>query len=221
MTGLMKMIKELVGIKSKEEYNREKEMDYRMKLARARRETETIRKNMLRQKMQAIEYEKKGEHDKAVALALQSQNKQKTLATAEMQMQKCANIHDMAETQKSMTAIMETCRDLSNGIVELADMEGAMQIQAENEEALARLIDTGEQMEMYAEGINGDMMPEVRSDAGEEALAAILAEQDQTVQHKVSLPEIRPVKATEEEKNQEDEWMKSRREDLQHLAVEG
>lgn len=221
MVSLMKMIKELVGIKSKEEYNREKEMDYRMKLAKARRETETIRKNMIRQKMQAIEYEKKGEHDKAVALALQSQNKQKTLATAEMQMQKCANIHDMAETQKSMTAIMETCRDLSNGIVELADMEGAMQIQAENEEALARLIDTGEQMEMYAEGINGDMMPEVRSDAGEEALAAILAEHEQTEQPKVSLPEIRPVKATVEEKNKEDEWMKSRREDLQSLAAEG
>lgn len=221
MASFMKMLKELVGIKSKEEYNREKEMDYRMKLAKARRETETIRKNMIRQKMQAIEYEKKGEHDKAVALALQSQNKQKTLATAEMQMQKCANIHDMAETQKSMTAIMETCRDLSNGIVEYADMESAMQIQAENEEALAKLIDTGEQMEMYAEGINGDMMPEVRNGAGEEALAAILAEHDQTTQAKVSLPEIRPAKAIEEEKPQEDEWMKSRREDLQRLAMEG
>ncbi len=221
MASVMKKIKELVGIKSKEEYDREREMDYRMKLAKARRETETIRKNMIRDKMKAIECEKNGEHDKAVALALQSQNKQKTLATVEMQMQKCTNIHDMAETQKSMTEIMRTCRDLSNGIVAIADMEGAMQIQAENEEALTRLIDTGEQMEMYAEGINGDMMPEVRNDAGEEALAAILAEHEQTTQPRITLPEIRPVKAVEEEKQQEDEWTKSRREDLQRLAMEG
>ena len=131
----MKKVKKMVGIRTKAEIERDNEMDYRTKKSKARRQIETIRREMERLKLEACDHEKHGEHEKAVSKALQAANKQKMLVSANKQLQKCTDLHDMAKTQQTMTDILETCRDLSNGIVDLADMEEALKVQAENEEA--------------------------------------------------------------------------------------
>ena len=216
----MKKVKKMVGIRTKAEIERDNEMDYRTKKSKARRQIETIRREMERLKLEACDHEKHGEHEKAVSKALQAANKQKMLASANKQLQKCTDLHDMAKTQQTMTDILETCRDLSNGIVDLADMEEALKVQAENEEALARLEDTGEQMEMYAEGITTDLMPEVRNAAGEAALAEIMADQEQAEPIRTELPGIRPEVIRNTQTEEDAAWIQSRREDLRTLAAE-
>ena len=216
----IKTVKKKLGIRSKAEIERDNEMDYRTKKSKARRQIETIRRDMERLKLEAYDHEKHGEHEKAVSKALQAANKQKMLVRANVQLQKCTELHDMAKTQQTMTDILETCRDLSNGIVNLADMEEALKVQAENEEALACLEDTGEQMEMYAEGITADLMPEVRNVAGEAALAEIMACQEQVEPIRNELPEIRPETIRNAQTEEDAAWIQSRRENLRTLATE-
>lgn len=212
-------LRKLLGIRTEAEKEREKEMAYRMKVARARRQTNGIRRKSEDARRLAIEYEKNGNHEKAVSAALQAQKSSKVAAAADNQIQQCADIHEMAKTQKAMKEIMDTCKDLSEGIIELADMEGAMTSQADNEEAMTQLIDTREQMEMFIEGIKDGATREVRNTEGEAALAALLAEQAvQEPAPKVKLPEIKTV----EERNgtEESDWLAERRETLKALSAD-
>ena len=215
----MMSIRKLLGIKTAAEKEREKEMNYRMNVAKARRKADAVRHRMHQDKLQAVEYEKNGEHEKAVSLALQVAKNGKVVATADNQIQHCTDIHEMARTQKAMKEIMDTCHQLSNGIIELADMEGAMKSQAENEEAMARLIDTREQMEMFVEGIEDGQAAEVRNAEGEAALNALLAEQnEQKPAEKTKLPVIKTLEDRDDPT--ESAWLAERREALKALSSE-
>ena len=215
----MMSIRNLLGIKTAAEKEREKEMNYRMNVAKARRKADAVRRRMMQAKLQAVEYEKNGEHEKAVSLALQVAKNGKVVATAENQIRNCTEIHEMAKTQKTMKEIMDTCHQLSDGIIELADMEGAMKSQAENEEALARLIDTREQMEMFVEGIEDGQTTDVRNAEGEAALSALLAEQEeQKAPEKVKLPEIKLPENRDDPT--ENDWIAERHETLKALSSE-
>lgn len=212
-------IRKLLGIRTEAEKEREKEMAYRMKVAQARRQTNGIRRKSEDARRQAIEYEKNGEHEKAVSAALQAKKSSKVAAAADNQIQQCVDIHDMASTQKAMKEIMDTCKNLSIGIIELADMEGAMTSQADNEEAMTQLIDTREQMEMFIEGIEEGSSREVRNAEGEAALAALLG--DQAVSEtttKLKLPEIKTV--DERMEKEESDWLSERREVLKALSTD-
>ncbi len=212
-------IRKLLGIRTEAEKAREKEMAYRMKVAQARRQTNGIRRKSEDARRLAIEYEKNGEHEKAVSAALQAQKSSKVAAAADNQIQQCTDIHEMAKTQKAMKEIMDTCKDLSVGIIELADMEGAMTSQAENEEAMTQLVDTREQMEMFIEGIEDGVTREVRNTEGEAALAALLAEQpEQEPAPKAKLPEIKTVE--ERTETEESDWLAERRETLKALSAD-
>ena len=221
----MKTLKKLFGIKTQEEKDREKEMDYRMRMARARREAAALQRKLERSKAKAIELERNGEHDKAVTLALQAERDQKAFKTAESQLAKCTDIHEMAQGQKILTSVMRTCRELSDGIIEIADVEGAIAVQEENEAALARLMETEEQMKLFSEGLENGMDAEIRSAAGESALASILAEENrirmmekrEPAEQEVSAVDVKSVAAADPEK---DTWIRSRRENLKALAAD-
>ena len=98
-------------------------------------------------------------------------------------------------------------------------MEGAMKSQAENEEAMARLIDTREQMEMFVEGIEDGQAAEVRNAEGEAALNALLAEQnEQKPAEKMKLPVIKTLEDRDDPT--ESTWLAERREALKALSSE-
>ncbi len=215
----MKSLRKMLGIKTEAEKEREKEMNYRMKVAQARRKANTVRRKMEQDKLQAVELEKNGEHEKAVSLALQVSKKNKVVTTADNQIQQCADIHEMAKTQRAMKEIMDTCQELTAGIIDLAGMEDAMKSQAENEQAMAQLIDAREQMEMFVEGIEDGTDQEVRTAEGEAALAALMAEQMvQEPVKKMKLPEMKRV--DEPEEKSETDWLTDRRETLKALRAE-
>lgn len=213
-------VRKMFGIRTEAEKEREKEMAYRMKVAQARRQANAMRRKMEQDRQQALEYEKNGEHEKAVSMALQAAKSSKVVVSADNQIQQCADIHEMAKTQKVMKNIMDTCQELSTGIIELADMEGTMKSQADNEEAMAQLIDTREQMEMFVEGIEDGVTRETRTAEGEAALAALLAEQQAQPEPaaKVKLPEIRTIE--EREDKVDPDWLARSREALKTLGAE-
>lgn len=211
-------IRKLFGQKTQVELDREKELAYRLRMATAHRETEQLRREMEKAKSHAMELEKNGEHGKAVAEALQVAKKKKVIETAEAQMLQCNDIHEMARTQKAMTNIMKTCQELSTDIIQMADMEETMKAQADNEMAQTRLVDTKEQMEMFMEGMEAGVATEVRSAAGEAALAAIMAEQEVPERNgQKVLPEINATIIETDEKPKVDSWIQSRRENVKTL----
>ena len=80
--GFMARLRAMFGIRSEAERKREEEMEYRMKLREVENKTRMMKQETEKRKQQAIQLEKNGEHQKAVAMALKAENGRKAYVRA-------------------------------------------------------------------------------------------------------------------------------------------
>lgn len=176
MKSLKEQILRWFGWKSKEELEREQELQYRISLRDANRDKARVRKQYEEDKQKAVDYERNGDHQKAVAAALRAANAEKNYLQAEKEVQKCIDIHEMAETQRTLTRIKQACTNLSVQTVKIAGVEEANNAQAEYEEASIQLEEARDQMEILTEGFGKNENEDVYNAEGEAALAKIMDE---------------------------------------------
>ena len=220
MSTLMEQIFRWFGWKSKAEIEREQELNYRVSLRDANRDKARVRKQFEEDKRKAAEYEKNGEHQKAVAAALRAVNAEKSFLQAEKEVQKCIDIHEMAETQRTLTRIKQACTNLSEQTIRIAGVEEAHAAQVEYEEASIRLEEAREQMELLTAGFVQNENEDVYNTEGEAALAKIMNELQEPEapadRPAVKLPEI-PVPDHGMLIDENEPWMNDRREKVNAL----
>lgn len=215
--GFMARLRAMFGIRSEAERKREEEMEYRMKLREVENKTRMMKQETEKRKQQAIQLEKNGEHQKAVAMALKAENGRKAYVRAENDTNLARDVHETAKIQRTVTEISDACGELTDLILKTADMDGAIRAQSESEEKRILLEETQEQMKMLAEGYPEGVDEDVRNAEGEAALAAFMAEAEGDSEKKepVPLPEVRE-KAPEADMG----WKVRQRELLQALQAD-
>ena len=206
--------------RTRAEVQRREEMNFRLKIAELKRHADTIHKEAERTKAEAIRLERSGDHGRAVAKASAAANQEKSYNTALNTISTCESMHTQAKTQNALKQLMITCRDLSLAVTNEADMEGAIKAQTQLQEAAVRLEESQEAMTAFQEGFDVSTDPQLRNEAGEEALAQIMqeqAEKDKTITLKAP-EEQQNVRIAQDEAHQQ--WVAQRRQMLNEMVNE-
>lgn len=158
------------------EDERRREIEYRMKAATVRRHAETMKRNAERARKEAVSLQQAGDHNGAVAKALDSKNFERQYQSAMSSIRSCEGVHEQAKVNKAMTELMNTCNEMMHSVVDEVNPNDVIRTQQEYQETMVKLGATQEALTSLQEGFEPGEDPAVRNAEGEAALEAILAD---------------------------------------------
>ena len=202
------------GRKARMEVERKEELSYRVKLAEVRRQAEHMKRENERARGEAYRLEVAGDHEGAVSKALEAANSEKAYKTAVSTILRCESMHAQAKTQRSLTNLLSDCEAVSLSVMGQVDTEDAVKVQTRLQQTAAEMEQAQESMAAFQESFDPMADSPVTSSAGEDALAAILAERAPA-----AAPEPLPEKAEKAESaEKDDEWLREKRRQIAEMA---
>lgn len=213
--------------RSSKKAEQQDELRYRIALSEVRRQASALRKEAERCRNEAYRLEIGGNHAAAVSKAAEAANTEKAYEAAQSTLQRCESMHAQARNQKMLTDLMAVCEDMSSKVMKQIDTVGAMRIQSRLQQTTAAMEEAQEDMAAFQEGFDPNAEPTLRVAAGEDALAAIMAERAvQTPPPALSTEPVQaPAETAEAAPVPEDgealaraEWLKEKRRQLAEIA---
>ena len=158
------------------EAQRREEFEYRTKMSEIRRMASQMQRSTERARAEAYRLEMSGDHAAALSKANDAANSEKAYKTAIDTLMRCESMHAQAKTQKALTDLLTSCEEVSMGVVESIDTETAVSAQVRLQQANVAMDQLQQEMAAVQEGFMPVEENDICISAGEEALAAIMAE---------------------------------------------
>lgn len=201
---------------------RRAEITFNTKMAEMTRKANAIKRNADRLKAKALEYEQKGDHASAVSTAAAAMHQEKNYRAALETMQTCRNMHEQVKSQNALKDLIATCTEMARSITADANVDGFISAQNALTQTMDDLQQSSEALTAVQEGftINTDM--QVRNEAGEQALAQIMAElapkaEPVRIEEPRVLPAVEAPVQAQAQDDQHKEWADDRRKILAAL----
>lgn len=196
------------------------ELNYRMELADLRRKAEHLKRDAQQCREEAHQLQVSGEHISAVSKASMAMNHEKGYQTYLRMIRQCETMYAQSKTQKALMDLMKGCQDVSTAVIKQVDTEGVIKAQERLQQTSIQMDQLQESMRIFQEGFEPDADPSVREIAGEEALAAIMAEYEQKPAAPAGVREeiIEDAPETDTAELVSDEWAQQKRLELQELV---
>jgi len=157
------------------EDGRREELEHRLEMAELRRKADRMRRDAERARSEAYHLELKGDHAAAVSKAALASSKDKTYRTAVQAMLTCESTYAQAKSQMELTQLLEGCNDISRDVLDTVDVERTLRAQTRLTQTTAEMEEAQESMAAVQEGFDPSVDAAVRTAAGEDALAEIMA----------------------------------------------
>ena len=155
---------------------RRAETEFNRQMAELTRQSGAIKRQCERLKAEALSHEQSGDHKQAVAAAAAAANQEKIYISAMNTMQTCRNMHAQAKSQKALKELISACAAMAHSVSRDADVAGMIAAQNDFTQTMEELEQSCNALEAVQEGFNTDTDVQVRDEAGEQALAQILAD---------------------------------------------
>ncbi len=199
--------------------HRRAEMEFNRQMAELTRQSAAIKRQSDRLKAEAIRYEQNGDHKSAVSAAAAAAHQEKNYLSALNTIQTCKNMHVQAKSQKALKALIASCTAMARNVTRDADVDGMIHAQNEFIQMMEELEKSSEDMMALQEGFNTETEAQVRSEAGEKALAQIMGQAAAKAEPAhIEEPKVLPVANKQEQAAQHKEWADDRRRILADLA---
>lgn len=156
--------------------DQQSELNYRIALSEVRRQATAMRKEVDRCRNEAYRLEVSGNHAAAVSKAAEAANSQKAYEAAQSTLQRCESMHAQAKSQRLLTNLLAVCESMSAQVIDQVDTNSALRIQTRLQQTTAQMEEVQEGMTAFQEGFEPNAEPSLRTTAGEDALADIMAE---------------------------------------------
>ena len=154
------------------------ELNYRMELADLRRKAEHLKRDAQQCRKKHINCKFPGTHFGSIKASM-AMNHEKGYQTYLRMIRQCETMYAQSKTQKALMDLMKGCQDVSTAVIKQVDTEGVIKAQERLQQTSIQMDQLQESMRIFQEGFEPDADPSVREIAGEEALAAIMAEYEQ------------------------------------------
>ena len=216
MKEWIRKVMRMLGIRTSAQKAREREIRYRMKMKKLQNHARQLERKAETGRLEAYRLGKNGEHEKAGQAASQAMNSGNIARTVSTEIQKCENAHDKAESTRLIRESYLLMNEAGEMVTDMADVRGFEIAKAKNEEMRLRMEQTNEQLDLIQEGMDLDAAGETRNEAGEAALAEIMAQFGES-------PVTAPVPAeTAVPLSDEDRraWVQSRKEAIRDMVAE-
>lgn len=155
---------------------RKAEIAFNCSMAELTRKASSIKRQADRLKMEAIQLEKNGDHQRAVSAAVASSQQAKSYMSALHTIQTCKNMHMQVKSQKSMKELLASCTDMARSVCIDADAAKYMETQSDFVQTMEELEQSSEALSAVQEGFSADTDVQTRNEAGEQILAQFMEE---------------------------------------------
>lgn len=159
-------------------YSRQKqrrnEMELCRKIAELTRKASTIKRQADRLKAEAVQFEKAGDHKRAVSAAASAAQQEKSYQSALNALQNCKNMHVQVKSQKEMKELITSCTLIIKKVCDDADTVDYIKAQNDFAQTMEEMEQSRDALEAAQEGFALGTQEQVRNEAGEQALAQIM-----------------------------------------------
>lgn len=162
----------------RQQRQRRNEMEVHRKIAEATRKASTFKRQADRLKAEAIQLEKAGDHQRAVATAALAVQQEKNHQNTLLALQNCKIAQVQVKSRKEMKETIAAFTSLIRDISADADPAEYMEVQNEFTRTMEELEESRDALEAVQEGFSMGMQEQVRNEAGEQALAQIMEQQE-------------------------------------------
>lgn len=150
------------------------ETEFNCHMAELNRKALAIKRQAERLKAEAIQFEKAGDHKRAVSAAAAAVQQEKSYMSALNTIQTCKNMHVQVKSQKAMKELIASCASMARSVTADASTAEYIEVQSDFARTMEELEQSQEALEAAQEGFSADTEIQVRNEAGEQALAQIL-----------------------------------------------
>lgn len=203
-------------------YSRQKqrriEMEFSRNIAELTRKASTIKRQADRLKAEAVQFEKAGDHKRAVSAAASAAQQEKSYQSALNTIQICKNMHVQVKSQKAMKELIASCASMAKSVS--ADADPAAYIEAQNDftRTMEELEQSRDALEAAQEGFTIGTQEQIRNEAGEQALAQIMEQlAPKEVPARVESSAALPASEKDPQSAQHKEWADDRRKILAEM----
>ncbi len=195
------------------------ETEFNCHIAELNRKAAAIKRQAERLKAEAIQFEKDGDHKRAVSAASAAMQQEKSYASALHTIQTCKNMHVQAKSQKAMKELIASCASMARSVSADADASEFIRVQSDFARTMEELEQSREALEAVQEGFTVGTDVQVRNEAGERALAQLM-EQASPKPSPVAIesPAVLPAAETDDKADAHKEWAEDRRKILAEMV---
>lgn len=201
-----------------ERKQRQIETEFSCRMAELTRKASAIKRQAERLKAEAVQFERAGDHKRAVSAAAAAAQQEKSYMSALQTIQTCKTMHVQVKSQKAMKELIASCAAVARSVSADANSTEYIEAQSDFARTMEELEQSREALEAAQEGFNAGTEVQVRNEAGEQALARIM-EQAQPKTLPVSIEPAAALPASDQNKADEHkEWAEERRKILAEMV---
>lgn len=193
---------------------RRAEIEFNRNMAELNRKASGIKRSSDQLKEKAIQLEGAGDHQRAVSVAAIAVRQEKTYNSAMETLQTCKNMNAQVKSQKALEDLLGSCSKIAQSVCGKANPSKCLEAQSKFAQVRDELSETNEILASTLEGFNTDTEAQVRNEAGENALAQIMAERTSA---QAEPPVAPPVSEKASTDDQHKAWADDRRKILAEM----
>lgn len=195
------------------------ETEFNCHVAELTRKAAAIKRQADRLKAEAIQFEKAGDHKRAVSAASAAVQQEKSYASALHTIQTCKNMHVQAKSQKAMKELIASCAAMARSVSADADASDFIRVQSDFTRTMEELEQSREALEAAQEGFTVETDAQVRNEAGEQALAELMEQASpKPVPAAIEPAAALPALEADDKASDHKEWAEDRRKILAEMV---